>query len=37
VWKELARRGAVYARILFSVQESGARVNAVILYDGCAP
>lgn len=37
VWRELERRGAVYARILFSVQEGQARVDAVVLYDGYAP
>jgi hypothetical protein len=37
VWNELERRGAVYARILFSVRDSHARVDAVILYDGYAP
>lgn len=37
MWKELERRGAVYARILFSVQEGQAHVDAVILYDGYAP
>ena len=37
MWTELERRGAVYARILFSVQEGQARVDAVILYDGYAP
>ena len=36
VWRELERRG-VYARILFSVQEGQARVDAIILYDGYAP
>jgi hypothetical protein len=37
IWRELERRGAVYARIMFSVQEGHARVDAVILYDGYAP
>jgi hypothetical protein len=37
MWRELERRGAVYARIIFSVQEGQARVDAVILYDGYAP
>jgi hypothetical protein len=37
MWRELERRGAVYARLLFSVQEGLARVDAVILYDGYAP
>jgi hypothetical protein len=37
MWRELERRGAVYARLLFSVQEGQARVEAVILYDGYAP
>ena len=37
MWRELERRGAVYARILFSVQEGLARVDAVILYDRYAP
>ncbi|HET8979806.1 MAG TPA: hypothetical protein VFN87_16725 [Solirubrobacteraceae bacterium] len=37
MWKELERRGAVYARILFSVQDGQARVNAVILYDRYSP
>lgn len=37
MWRELERRGVVYARILFSVQEGRARVHAVILYDGYAP
>lgn len=37
MWRELERRGAVYARILFSVQEGQARIDAVILYDGYAP
>jgi hypothetical protein len=32
VWRELERRGAAYARIIFSVQEGQARVDAVILY-----
>jgi hypothetical protein len=37
MWPELERRGAVYARILFSVHDGQARVDAVILYDGYAP
>ena len=37
MWRELERRGAVYARILFSVQAGRARVDAVVLYDGYAP
>ena len=37
MWKELERRGVVYARILFSVREAQAHVDAVILYDGYAP
>ena len=37
MWKELERRGVVYARILFSVREGQAHVDAVILYDGYAP
>jgi hypothetical protein len=37
IWRELERRGAVYARIVFSVQEGQPRVDAVILYDGYAP
>ncbi len=37
MWRELGRRDAAYARILFSVQEGKARVDAVILYDGYAP
>jgi hypothetical protein len=37
MWRELERLGAEYARILFSVQEGRARVDAVILYDGYAP
>lgn len=37
MWRELERRGAVYARIIFSVQEGQAHVDAVILYDGYAP
>ena len=37
MWRELERRGAVYARVIFSVQEGQARVDAVILYDGYAP
>ncbi|HEY2319799.1 MAG TPA: hypothetical protein VGH67_15945 [Solirubrobacteraceae bacterium] len=37
MWRELERRGAVYARVMFSVQEGQARVDAVILYDGYAP
>ena len=37
MWRELERRGAVYARIIFSVQEGRAHVDAVILYDGYAP
>jgi hypothetical protein len=37
MWRELERRGAVYVRIIFSVQEGQARVDAVILYDGYAP
>ena len=37
MWRELERRGVVYARIIFSVQEGQARVDAVILYDGYAP
>jgi hypothetical protein len=37
MWRELERRGAVYARLLFSVQEGLARVDAVILYDSYAP
>ena len=37
MWHELERRGAVYARILFSVQEGLARIDAVILYDRHAP
>jgi hypothetical protein len=37
MWRELERMGAAYARILFSVQEGRARVDAVILYDGYAP
>ncbi|MFZ1994784.1 MAG: hypothetical protein WAU75_11795 [Solirubrobacteraceae bacterium] len=37
MWRELQRRGAVYARILFTVQEGLARVDAVILYDRYAP
>ena len=37
MWKELERRRAVYARILFSVQEGQARVDAAILYDSYAP
>jgi hypothetical protein len=37
MWGELERLGAEYARILFSVQEGRARVDAVILYDGYAP
>ena len=37
MWKELERRGAVYARILFSVQEGKAHVGAVILYDRYSP
>ena len=37
MWRELERRGAVYARIIFSVEEGQARVDAVILYDGYAP
>lgn len=37
MWRELERRGAVYARIIFSVHEGQAHVDAVILYDGYAP
>jgi hypothetical protein len=37
MWRELERRGVVYARIIFSVQQSQARVEAIILYDGYAP
>lgn len=37
MWRELERRGVVYARIIFSVQEGQPRVDAVILYDGYAP
>jgi hypothetical protein len=37
MWRELERWGVVYARILFSVQDGQARVDAVILYDGYAP
>jgi hypothetical protein len=37
MWRELERRGAVYARILFGVQQGKARVEAIILYDDYAP
>jgi hypothetical protein len=37
MWKELERRGAVYVRLLFSVRDGQARVDAVILYDRYAP
>jgi hypothetical protein len=37
MWRELERRGAVYVRVVFSVQDGRARVDAVILYDGYAP
>ena len=37
MWREVERRGALYARVIFSVQEGQARVDAVILYDGYAP
>jgi hypothetical protein len=37
MWHELERRGAVYARIIFSVQEGQPRVDAIVLYDGYAP
>jgi len=37
VWRELERRGAVYARVIFSIREGQARIDAVILYDGYAP
>jgi hypothetical protein len=37
MWRELERRGAAYARVIFSVQEGQARVDAVVLYDGYAP
>ncbi len=35
--RELERSGVVYARIIFSIHEAKARVDAVILYDGYAP
>ena len=37
MWRELERRGAVYARIVFSVQDGQARVDAILLYDRYAP
>ena len=37
MWRELERRGAVYARIIFSVQDGQARVDAILLYDRYAP
>ena len=37
MWRELERRGVAYVRILFSVQEGQARVDAIVLYDGYAP
>jgi hypothetical protein len=37
MWRELERRGAVYARLLFSVRGGQAHVESVILYDRYAP
>ena len=37
LWQELERRGAVYGRIIFGVEDGQAVVGAIILYDRYAP